>query len=119
MATCASPRSNGWAAPKTCAPCPSWSFVSTIGFQRSGEAPSAELVRLLERALSDPDTSIRQWAAQAVSSRPTDRSLLGAIQLMEHDHLMPVRREALRWHLRQSGDAREAALEAALLDPHP
>jgi HEAT repeat protein len=93
--------------------------VRRFAFGAALEAPSAELVRLLERALSDPDTSIRLWAAQAVSSRPTDRSLLGAIQLMEHDHLMPVRREALRWHLRQSGDAREAALEAALLDPHP
>ncbi len=93
--------------------------VRRFAFGVAMEAPSTELVHLLERALGDPDTSIRLWAAQAVSSRPPDRSLLGAIQLMEHDHLMPVRREALRWHVRQSGDAREQALEVALLDPHP
>jgi HEAT repeat protein len=83
------------------------------------EVPGMELGRLFERALGDLDTSIRLWAARAVSSRPADLSLMPVIDLMVRDHFMPVRREALRWHLRQDGDARAAALEAALLDPHP
>jgi len=83
------------------------------------EAPSIELGRLFERALGDLDTSIRLWAARAISPHPADPLFVPVVDLMGRDHFMPVRREALRWHLRQSGDARGAALEAALLDPHP
>lgn len=81
----------------------------------SREPASPEVLR---KALSNPDTVVRFWAARRVSSAFDSAELDHLLTLMKRDRFMPVRREALRAYVNRGLEEGRVELRSALLDTH-
>ncbi|MBV9927310.1 MAG: HEAT repeat domain-containing protein [Acidobacteria bacterium] len=92
--------------------------VRRICFRLAAEAENSDTRALLERALAEPDTVIRLWAARRVSEGIAGGAAEGLLELMKGDHFMPVRREALRTFVNRVPEKARAELRRALFDQH-
>jgi HEAT repeat protein len=93
-------------------------FIRRASFRLALSSAKSDLPEILRQALNDPDTVIRLWAAQTVSSTFEGVTLDHFLELMKRDRYLPVRREALRIDVKRSSPGLLSELRSALLDSH-
>jgi HEAT repeat protein len=88
-------------------------------FQVAAATPGAPLSHLVEAALQAEDAVLRLWATRRLPEVASGAALEEALQALQSDCSMPVRRQALTVRLEIFPQTAVAPLEEALFDPNP
>ncbi|HTU25915.1 MAG TPA: hypothetical protein VMF30_10990 [Pirellulales bacterium] len=90
--------------------------VSRKCFRQAIQITGSHQVELVWLGLRSNDIALRLLAARAAPNVLAPTDLDAALETMEHDGFMPIRREALLARIADEGEAATAPLEAALMD---
>jgi HEAT repeat protein len=93
-------------------------FVRRTCFRLAIDVPEISLKDVLTKALHDNDPLVRLWSARAARSRLVPVEFQSLMPVLERDHFVPVRREALCGLVEKSPELAHTVLLTALLDPH-
>jgi HEAT repeat protein len=90
--------------------------IRRMAFELAAEGGAQPVETLFKAALADNDPHIRLWAARDLAASMPDDALDVALEALEKDRIMAVRREALELRLARRPESVKAKLLASLCD---